>query len=326
MKIKSKSNLKKFKTENGYYNDTEYISYSMLKNFFFCEYLYQVKYVDKIFEELKEPDYFAYGRAVDTLLTENDSEFTNKFYPISASINTSKLNEFRDLLKTKKDELVKKKSKNLGTKILETSIEKLRQRIKKIREIGDKTQITLKTHEHVQGCATELKRQPLYNMFGVKKGSRAQEIITQKINGIKRKGKLDYIYPEKKIIADIKTCANILRFEPELYAEQLAYYRELASEKYGIPESEWDCYIMAVDKNILYKRSEIFLLDKQLLNASKDRNAHNLKLYLERKKTGFFNPVTLNPDDNLSRRDKCMNCDHYPNCKFSLQKNTTLIS
>ena len=326
MKIKTKTNLKKFKTDADYYGDTEYISYSMLKNFFYCEYLYQVKYVDKVFEELKEPDYFAYGRAVDTLLTENDTEFSNKFYPVSSNVNISKKATCEALLSSKIKELAAKRKEGKGTKILEASIEKLKQRIQDITEIGNKTQITLKTYEHVQDCATELKRQPLYDMFGVKRGSRAQEIIAQKIGGIKRKGKLDYIYPGKKIIADIKTCANILKFEPAMYADQLAYYRELASEKYGIPEEEWDCYIMAVDKNILYKRSEIFLLNKQLLNTSKDRNAHNLKLYFERKKTGFYNPVTFNPDDNLSRRDKCMNCDHYPNCKFSLQKSITLIS
>ena len=319
-------NQKEFKSDGEYYMDTEYVSYSMLRDFKFCEYLFQVKYIDRSFMELKEPDYFVYGRAVDTLLTEKDEEFSNKFYPVDSCVDIQKKTGFEQLLKVKENELSEKKKKGLSVKLLEASIEKIRQKIRKIAEIGTKTQITQRIYEHACSCSEELKRQPLYEMFGVRKGSRAQEIIALKVDGIKRKGKLDYIYPEKKIIADIKTCVNIMKFDPGMYAEQLAYYRELASEKYGIPENEWDCYIMAVDKNILFKRSEIFLLDKPLLDAAKDVNAHNLKLYKEKQKTECYNPVTFDLNDNLSRKEKCMNCHHYPNCTFSIQKEITLVS
>ena len=324
MKKKILKNHKTFKTDEEYYGDKEYVSYSMLKDFNFCEYLFQVKHIDKTFQELREPDYFVYGRAVDTLLTENEEEFGKKFYQATIAIDASKKGELEESLKTLTIELAEKKKLNRGTKGIEDKITTTQEKIKEIEKNGDKTRMTTTVYDHVMTSAKEMKRQKLYQMFEVEKYGRAQEVIALDIQGIKRKGKLDYIYPEKKIIADIKTCAQITKFDPKMYTGQLAYYRELASAKYGIPEEEWDCYIMAVDKHTLYKRSEIFMLSKGLLNNAKENNAIQLKLYYERSNTDFYSPVTA--ENDFARQEKCMNCAHYQNCEFSLQKNITLIN
>ncbi len=322
--MKIKKNEKRFKNDEEYFADTEFVTNSMLKDFLFCEYLYQVKHVDKTFISPRpgEPDYFVYGRAVDTILTERDGLFDKKFIQVATKIDPEILKELKDKRAEVKKEIKKKGDK--PHKILDAQFKKIEEKISMIKNVSSKTQLTKGMYKDIMASVEELRRQPLYSMFNVKK--RAQEIIALTIDGHKRKGKLDYIYPEKKIIADVKTTANIEKFDPRCYAKQLSYYRDLASEKYNIPRAEWDCYILAVDKVSLFKRSEIFHISDNLLNIAQAENKATLQLFAERIKTGFFNPVTKNEYDYLARRNKCFKCEHYPNCKFALQEDITLIS
>lgn len=319
-------NEKVFKTDDEYYADKEYISNSMISDFLYCEYLYQVKHVDQTFEPLKEPIYFIYGRAVDTLLTEEESEFGKRFFPIDRRVDTDKLPMLKESLAELKKEIQDKKAEKKATTMLEKRYAKMEEDIKTLEDVDGKTQITMTDYKHIMETAKELQRQPLYQMFGMREKGTAQEDIVLTIDGHKRKGKLDYLNVEKRIIADVKTTANLIRFDPRDYIEQMSNYRELVSVKYGIPEEEWDVYLLVGDKNTDFKRSEIFLLDKNLMNAAKPERQAVLQLMAERIKTGFYNPVTANQAYWMARREKCMFCDHYRNCQFSLQKEITLIS
>lgn len=324
--MKVKKNEKQFDTDEAYYEDNEYITNSILKDFLFCEYLFQVKHIDKTFVSPRdgEPDYFIYGRAVDTILTEPEKTFEQKFIPMEIRIDIESLKE----LEIERDQTIKeaeqKEIEGKPHKMLDIKLAKLYDRIIAIKNIDNKTQLTKAIYKDIMASVQELKRQPLYEMFGVKE--RSQEIIALTIDGYKRKGKLDYIYLEKRIIIDVKTCANLENFDPRNYAGQLSYYRDLASVKYNIDCQKWDCYIAAAGKEAKFKRSEIFHITDNLLNAAQVENKAVLKLFVERVKSGFFNPVTANPANYLARKEKCFHCEHYPNCKFSLQKDITYIN
>ena len=123
----------------------------------------------------------------------------------------------------------------------------------------------------------------------------------------------------------MKTTANIEKFDATSYAMQLAYYRGLAVAKYGIKAEEWDCYILAVDKATLFKRSEIYHLSAGLLNSAQIEIKAILKEFTEKVKSGFYTPVTKIPSYYLARREKCFKCEHYPKCKFALLDDITHI-
>ena len=149
------------------------------------------------------------------------------------------------------------------------------------------------------------------------------------INGIKRKGKFDYLNVEKRIIADVKTCANIDRYEPRDNAEQLANYRELASKKYNIDYMAWDHYLLVVDKMTNVKRSKIFCLSKDIINEAENSFKEKLTDFVSRKKTGFYTPITETVEDNeveKIRENKCFKCAHYNDCPFSLQKEIEYVT
>ena len=323
--MKMVKNEKVFKTDEDYYSDKEFISNSMLKDYLFCEHFFQVKHIDKSFVSPREgePEYFIYGRAVDTILTEPEGTFEERFIAMETRVNIEQLKD----LAIKETELLKeireKAKENKAHKMLDTSLGKVRDKIKYIKSIGKRTQLSKGMMKDILQSVEELKRQPLYEMFGVKQ--RAQEVIALTIDGYKRKGKLDYIYPEKKIIADVKTTANIEKFDATTYAFQLAYYRDLAVAKCGIKAEEWDCYILAVDKATLFKRSEIYHLSSGLLNSAQIEIKAVLKEFSEKVKSGFFTPATKISGYYLARREKCFKCEHYPKCKFALQKDITHI-
>src|SRR5680860_114505 len=226
-------NEKEFKSDAEYFADKEYVSNSMLKDFMNCEYFFQVKHIDQTFKDKKEYDYFTYGNAVDTLLTEREGTFEEQFAVVDRKVNPSRLGECEQELECIHSRIKEKVAQGKPYKMLQTKFDKTTETIDKMKLVEGKLQLTNAVNDNVQESVQELRRQPLYNMFGVGvKG--AQEIISVTIDGIKRKGKLDHLDIENKIIADVKTTANIENFDPRMYANQLAYYVDLVSAQYGV--------------------------------------------------------------------------------------------
>ena len=194
-KSKIIKNEKVFKTDKDYYSDTEFISNSMLRDYLFCEHLFQVKYVHKTFisPRVGEPEYFIYGRAVDTILTEPEGTFEERFIAMEIRVNVEQLKELAEKEKSLLTEIGEKAKEGKAHKGLDTQLIKVKDKIQYIKSIGERTQLTKAMMKDVLASVEELKRQPLYEMFGVKQ--RAQEIIALTIDGYKRKGKLYYIYP-----------------------------------------------------------------------------------------------------------------------------------
>ncbi len=293
----------------------------MIRAFQQCPFLYAEKYINGNVEEL-EHDYFLYGSAVDCLLTEKE-RFDSRFLPVDRRVDTTSLPEIQKELSELDKEICAKQLEKKPCKGLQDKKEKLSEAIKKMESAEGKDQITLSLYQNVLDSVSELERQELYRMFNVK--DMAQEIITLDAAGDMpaRKGKLDYINVKKKIIADIKTTANITTFRPRDYCQQLAYYRNLASIKYGVPENEWNCYLLVVDKSDKFKRSEIYFISNDLLDIAKQEYEAAIIEIQRCKESGFFSPCTENNQE--ARREKCFNCDHYSKCPFSIQKEITVV-
>jgi hypothetical protein len=321
-----RENEKQFKDDAAYFADREFISHSQLKDFFKCEYFYECKYITKTFVDEEERDYFIYGSEVDALLTEAEGNFEERFIAVDRKMELPSNIEVENQIFELNREIAVKEAEKKSHKALLNKKESLMEKMEQIARLAGKTQITNTVYKHIKQSAAELLRQPLYNMFGVGTNGMSQEIIAITIDGIKRRGKFDYLNIEKKIIADLKTCANIEKFNPRMYATQLAYYRRLASEKYEIDKSEWDHYLLVVDKQTEVKRSKIFCISKDIINEAENEIEAKLREYVERKDSGFFNPITETTDRHDEIREEvCWKCGHYNDCPFSLQRSIAFI-
>ena len=307
-------------TEKNYYQDTKYLSHSHILAFQKCPFYFAEKYVNDNVVEI-ERDYFIYGSAVDVLLTEPE-KFESRFLPVDRKIDISKFKETKKDLKKLNKEITEKQINKKPYKGLQDKQEKLELAIKNMEQAEDKDQITSTFYKNILESVKELERQKLYKMFKVEDMS--QEIITIEACGsfCKKKGKLDYWNKEKKILADIKTTANIQKFNPRMYCQQLAYYRELASLKYGMKEEEIDCFLLVVSKEAI-KHSMMYHISDDLLDTAKIEYEKTIVEMEKCKKTGFYMPcIKDNPE---ARQTICFNCEHYSACPFSQQREFTEV-
>ena len=320
--------MKKFINDQEYFADKEYLTHSMIKDFISCEHYFRIKHIDKTFLDNEERDYFVFGSAVDSLLTESEGNFEERFMVLDRKIATDNVEELYNELKETERERDEKLEAGKPVKMLEAKIVKINEKLDKIKEAEGKTQISSTVFGHIHDSVKEMRRQPLYEMFGIGKGGTSQDIICAEINGVKRKGKLDHIDVKNKIIADVKTCADITKFDPRMYATQLYYYRKLASVHHKIDEQEWDCYITAVDKQTHYKRSEVFHLNKNIIDAAGLEIEAIIKQMEDAKALGFYTPATNMAGAEIedARRNKCYKCNYYNECEFSLQKEISHIA
>lgn len=217
LKIK---NLKTFESVEAYYEDTEYISQSMIKDYIECPYYYKLKHIDKTWPEERK-DYFDFGQGVDTIMTEGMDAFKKKF------------------------KLVSTRSK----------------KVKEEAEASGQILLTQSMYDGIMGCMKELERQPLYHKyeFSIDK---CQAILTTKINGYKVKGRLDYLDLERRILADQKTTADLARFDPRMYTEQMGWYHELA--KLCTDGNPFETHIIAEDKTDRH-RSRFYVISESTL-------------------------------------------------------------
>jgi len=160
-------------------------------------------------------------------------------------------------------------------------------------------------YELVMGMYDEIMRQPLIQQLNFTP-SKCQEIIALSVNGIKRKGKLDFLDLDKKLILDLKTCADLKKFDPLMYVYQLAYYRQLVRAKYNITA---DCHIFAVDKKKGRHNSQYYILSNVRLDEAEERINEALKLYKKSLKSSVYLPDTA----------MCHFCEFYSKCSKSVR-------
>lgn len=314
-----------FKNDQEYFADSEYLSNSQLKDFEHCEFLYEGKHLTKIFIDEEERDYFTYGSAVDCMLTEPEGTFEQRFFPIDRKVDVSEADSLPEAIEILKKDIAAKEAEGKPHKMLDDRLVKMEEKLAQMKDLVGKTQITITMFDNVNKSAQELLRQPLYKLFGVNDGKGSQKILTGKISEIKVKGKLDYLNVDKKVIADVKTVSTMEKFNPKIYARQLAFYRRLAADKYNTETNDWDCYLLVVDKGTYAKRSEIFYVAKHIIDQAEVELLEQIIKFKIAKEAGFFTPITEKADVLNARKDKCFTCAFYNQCQFSIQKEITMV-
>ena len=297
---------KKFKNSQEYYRDYEYITNSHLLAFNNCNYFYKQKRKGRIKEI--EKIYFTYGKCVDAILSGENIE--DKFFVGTAPKES--VEELRECVKVIENEM--KEREDSGKKILKTQFDKLdkfNEKITDAQATEGKIAITSTVLGHIVDTAKEIKSQPLYEAFS---GADPQIIIATKINGVKVKCMLDKLDLKNGIICDDKTTANMNTFDPEMYLQQLSWYRWIVKEVYGV---EADCYLSVGDKVAGFKRSSLYYITPEKLNYQEIINQALLEEFLKAKKDNKYPPCVIGRPD--LRQERCFNCDNYVECPHSRQ-------
>jgi len=303
-----------FKNEKEYYDDITFISASMLSAWRLCPHFFQVKYVDRTYIE-PERDYFVFGKAVDTLITEPET-YKDRFITVERTVNIDGIEEIKQELTVVQRDISVRAAEKKPVKALENKLESLIEKLSQIEAVKDRDQLTPAVDRDVQECVIELRRQPLFKKFGFLEKGTTQEIIATEIDGFKVKGKIDFLNLERKILADLKTTANIEIFNPKMYLSQMAFYQWLVEKQHGI---KCQVFIPAVDKKIDNKRSAIYLISDALLEAAMIENMTMLGHLDEQRKSGFFTPIDGIHNNRFA-------CPDYKNCPFALQKEVIYVS
>jgi hypothetical protein len=300
-------------TSGNYYQDTEYLSYSMIKDFQKCEFLYSQRRKGLVPEIPR--DYFIYGRAFDSYFT---GSFNQEF--IVAKLDPAKQIEQIKAVQQKSQEMIDKYKSDKSPKAQkvvqnhEKKITDYAREIKRLESQIGKQSITETIMAHIEASAAEMKRQSLIGKFE-RKPENDQVIITTKLkrNGegsIWAKGRLDYLHLPNKVIMDYKTAADLTKLDPMRYAGQLAYYRELVKEKHGVV---CDCYLAVVDKSTYTKHVAFYKFRPETLDAEMELTRNWVEQIIEAEDLGLFSRV---PEELRV----CWTCDNYSACPFSVQK------
>lgn len=95
-----------------------------------------------------------------------------------------------------------------------------------------------------------------------------KHIIETEYAGLKLRAELDDIELEKQVIRDVKSCANIAKFNPDFYLLQMSFYQWLVEETEGI---KCDAMLEVVDKYKYFSRSKAVLYSKYSLESYRGR-------------------------------------------------------
>lgn len=134
---------------------------------------------------------------------------------------------------------------------------------------------------------------------------------------------LDKLDLENKLLLDDKTTGSLQNFDSSHLIQQLAWYRMLVREGYGVL---CDCYGAAGDKGATYtkiKRSNMYHVPSSRLDYQEELNIENLERLLQAKKDNHFPPC--NELDSENREYRCFGCDHYNKCPHSRQKEFIIL-
>jgi uncharacterized protein (DUF952 family) len=147
-----------------------------------------------------------------------------------------------------------------------------------------KTQLTGKMGKLVAQMNHEFRSQELFTQNPKKK------VFFHEVGGFILKAELDDY--EKGFIRDVKTCANIMTFDPEHYVLQMSMYQWLVEESTG---ELCQCEIEAVDKYDHFSRSKKVIYTNETLQAKRGellvlleklKNSHETNIFMRSDRAG----------------------------------------
>lgn len=309
--------LKQFESEEEYFADFDFATNSQLRDFEYCRHLYKERSIGAV--KRYEKPYFTYGKAVDCILSGRKLE--EEFYVGSGKDET--IIELEEKIEKKKAQMTNHAKG--GTMTMAKDLAKLEEKLDLANENEGKTRITPTEHEDILSTAKEIRSQPLYDAFRTCKPQiiLATEVDTANHKKIKVKGMLDKLCLINKLILDDKTTAGIAKFEPEMYVQQVSWYRMLTRL---VHEIICDCYIASGDKGATYtkiKRSSLFYFTSNRLDYQEELNLQLLDKFQTAKESNDYHPCI--EEDAGNRETKCFGCDHYDVCAHSRQKKFIIV-
>ena len=301
------ANLKRFDNDEAYYSDHEYLNFSGLKVFSKCETLYRDQFMTHTYEA-PDKDYFIYGKVVDCLLT-TPGDIDKLFVRVDRKVDPEKALQIENDIKTLQLEMTEPNEKGetmetkaaAGNKTCQKGIEKRKkeieenqEKLKAITESAAKQQVTGSIWEEAHATAEAIKQHPYFKTMEFN-GLTSQQSFAIEDNGLKMKGKLDYLrmsqpmtelysiycsglieliemqkqiaslpHTEKwAVIVDIKSCFSLAKLEPWNYRGQLRFYQILVESVFGVRP---DCYILVGDKMKEFKMTELFHYSQNVLS------------------------------------------------------------
>lgn len=213
-------------TKENYYQDTQSISFSMIKDFSRCETLFRDKIVNKIYVE-PDHDYLTYGKLVDAFVTESPDFVKENFVLVDKRVKPEDALRYENSVKKLQAEidLVDDKGNSMRDKVAagnKTAIKGLEKRTREIQEFQDKLsalqnlagkeQVTRSLWEEAEQTALALKTHPYFTSMVFDQFT-SQQIFIIKKEGVSRKGRLDHL----------KLCPQIEKLYKLYVAKQLSY-------------------------------------------------------------------------------------------------------
>lgn len=127
---------------------------------------------------------------------------------------------------------------------------------------SNKIQLTNTMFKTIDQLSEEYRAQSMFNQDPTKK------VLSWEFSGLKLRGELDDFDEPKGLIRDIKTCANLLTFDPDNYLMQMSFYQWGVEELTGL---KCDAQLMVVDKYKDFSRSQLYHFSKYTLESYRGR-------------------------------------------------------
>lgn len=161
---------------------------------------------------------------------------------------------------------------------------------------AEKVQLTQLQGRIVNQLMDEFRNQKIFNQQPKKK-----IILYKTRGGLILKAELDDIDMSRELILDIKSCADILSFDPAYYLIQAAFYNLLVELKF---EKNFQVMLEVVDKFRYFSRSGAWIYKLSTLQPQKGRILDTLTRLQSDHDTGIF-PIATD-QETLYR------CPYYP--------------
>ncbi len=272
-----------------------FLTSSKLKEFLRCAKCYYWKYELELpdpLAEFEEKDYFVIGQAVDDRLTHGEEYYKNKYMVVDRRMDYEEAKKDAEAKIEKGLGMLNKDGSQSATgfKMVNEAEEKL----ELLEKVKDKVQLTPAFAEQVEMIVNEFRANPIFYQKPTKK------ILQFEYAQVKFRCELDDFNTEKSLIVDLKTCANLMTFNPEFYTFQMSFYSWALEEVEGL---KYEALLEVLDKYKYFSRSRGYLFTRGTLEANRGQILAAIEKYKEAKDLGLW---VSDASDNM-----LLTCPYY---------------
>lgn len=177
-----------------------------------------------------------------------------------------------------------------GQKAFDKKYKVVKVRSKKGKELAEENGYTLLTEtmgDMIRGMEWEYMQNELFKRKRLKK-----KIFELEIGGVPVRAELDDYVKSRPYFIDLKTTANITKFDEHDYSFQMAFYNLIVEEATGEKKT---ARLEVLDKYSYFSRSRCYEYSLSTLEAERPRIIRLLELYKQSTMLGMYFPST-NPE------------------------------